>query len=230
MRVMRFLIFITISSLILGSLHYYVWIRLFRDPAWPQPWPRVGAVVLALLAVSVPAGLILFRRVLSTGRSLMVIPLVWLGASFLLLIAVAGLDLARLLGRAAAAFVVWWQGNTGPEDPTRRLAISRALAGTAALAAGGITAFAVREARGEVELREVPVRLERLPSALDGLIIAQVSDLHVGLTIGRAFVASVTEKLLSARADAIVVTGDLVDGTVEDLGALVEPLGRLSAR
>jgi len=160
----------------------------------------------------------------------MVVPLIWLGMAFLLLITVLGLDLARLLARGASALVAWWQGNAGPEDPSRRLAVARALAGAAAVAAGGITAFAVREARGEIETREVPVRLERLPPALDGLVVAQVSDLHVGLTIGRKFVAQVAEQLAAVRADAIVVTGDLVDGTVEELGALVEPLGRLSAR
>jgi len=76
----------------------------------------------------------------------------------------------------------------------------------------------------------VPVKLERLPRALDGLTLVQLSDLHVGLTIGRRFVESVVAEVARQRADAIVVTGDLVDGSVDELADLVAPLGALKAR
>jgi predicted MPP superfamily phosphohydrolase len=79
-----------------------------------------------------------------------------------------------------------------------------------ALAAGGALAWGYFEA-GWVRLREVPVRLERLPPELDGLRIAHLSDLHLGfpsrgeLAVERAF-AWVRER----RPELVVITGDLL--------------------
>ncbi|HJZ85594.1 MAG TPA: metallophosphoesterase [Polyangia bacterium] len=228
---MRFVIFLAVSTLILGSLHYYVWTRLFRDPAWPAPWPRVGALVMAALCLSIPLGFLLLRRFRDAGwHALRALPFVWLGAAFLLLVVVASLDLLYLLARGVSALLAWWRSDAGPLDPGRRILVKRALAGAAAAATGGLTILAVRSARGEILTREVPVKLERLPRALDGLTLVQLSDLHVGLTIGRRFVESVVAEVARQRADAIVVTGDLVDGSVDELADLVAPLGALKAR
>jgi uncharacterized protein len=58
-----------------------------------------------------------------------------------------------------------------------------------------------------LHLVEVPVRG---PAALRGLKLAQISDVHVGSRGGR-FLARVVRKANAARADYIMITGDLVD-------------------
>lgn len=73
------------------------------------------------------------------------------------------------------------------------------LGGAVALA-GAATARAVRGATGEPRVKEVPVRLARLPPALSGLTLAQISDLHVGPTIGEADVRRVVDLTNAARA------------------------------
>src|SRR5262249_3263030 len=138
--------------------------------------------------------------------------------------------LLYLLARGVGVLLAGWRSDAGPLDPGRRILVKRALAGPAAAATGRLTILAVRSARGEILTREVPVKLERLPRALDGLTLVQLSDLHVGLTIGRRFVESVVAEVARQRADAIVVTGDLVDGSVDGLADLVAPLGALKAR
>jgi predicted MPP superfamily phosphohydrolase len=117
-----------------------------------------------------------------------------------------------------------------PDDPARRLFVARAIAGTATLVAGGATAFAVRSATGPAEISEVQVRLERLPPALTGYTIAQITDLHVGPTIGARDVRRVVEQTNALRPDAIAITGDLVDGRVRDLLPAVAELQKLRAR
>ena len=57
----------------------------------------------------------------------------------------------------------------------------------------------------------------------------QLTDVHVGPTIGREFVASVVREANALAPDMVVITGDLVDGTVEQLRELVEPLRDLRA-
>jgi len=68
-----------------------------------------------------------------------------------------------------------------------------------------------------------------LPLELEGYRIVQWSDVHIGPTIQRAFVESLVERTNALNADAIVITGDLVDGYVEELRHSVEPLRDLRA-
>src|SRR5690606_8202247 len=59
--------------------------------------------------------------------------------------------------------------------------------------------------------------------------IAQISDIHVGPTIKRSYLNAIVNKVNQLGADAIAVTGDLVDGSVQHLAMHTEPLARLKA-
>jgi predicted MPP superfamily phosphohydrolase len=57
-----------------------------------------------------------------------------------------------------------------------------------------------------------------LPAALDGFRIAQISDIHVGPTIKRAFLERIVAQVNALDAHLVAITGDLVDGGVHELG------------
>ncbi len=76
---------------------------------------------------------------------------------------------------------------------------------------------------------EVSVTLPRLPARLDGFTIVQITDVHIGNTIGRAFVEAMVAEVAAARGDLIAITGDLVDGSVRRLAHAAEPLADLRA-
>ena len=86
------------------------------------------------------------------------------------------------------------------------------------------------DARRRPRVVDVEVPLPGLPPALHGFTIAQVSDVHIGPTIKRDFLRGIVEIVNSLQVDLVAVTGDLVDGSVEQLAAHVEPLSRLRAR
>ena len=88
----------------------------------------------------------------------------------------------------------------------------------------------VLRSRGDHEIVDVEVKLARLPKALDGFSIVQLSDLHVGMTIDREFVQRVVDQTNALSPDLVVLTGDLVDGRVEDLRDEAAPLGTLRSR
>jgi predicted MPP superfamily phosphohydrolase len=77
---------------------------------------------------------------------------------------------------------------------------------------------------------EIDIPVSNLPEGLEGFSIAQISDLHVGPTIKRRFVERIVSRVNRIGADAIAVTGDLVDGSVEDLSPHTGPLAGLAAR
>jgi predicted MPP superfamily phosphohydrolase len=79
-------------------------------------------------------------------------------------------------------------------------------------------------------VRHVQVPIEGLDSRLDGLRIAQISDLHVGPTIGALYVRRVVALTNGLAPDLIALTGDIVDGSVERLARQVAPLADLAPK
>src|SRR5438477_258347 len=78
-------------------------------------------------------------------------------------------------------------------------------------------ALATRTGTARAIVRELEVTLARLPRALDGFTIVQLTDVHVGPTIGREFIEDLVAKSNAAKPDLVCITGDLVDGSVERL-------------
>ena len=96
--------------------------------------------------------------------------------------------------------------------------------------AGLLTLVGFFNARRNAVVRSVDVSIAGLPRALHGFTIAQISDVHVGPTIRRRYVDAIVDTVNALDADMIAITGDLVDGSVEQLSPHTEPLARLSSR
>ena len=231
-RLFSFAVFLLVALSVLGGMHAYLWLRLVRDPGLAEPWRRTATVLFILLTLGVPAGLFALR--LGSGWIARLAPVAaatWLGIAFILFCTVAALDLARLTAQGFSFALDWLRLRTDPPaDPERRLFVARALAGGAVLLGGGTAVAAMRSATGPAEISEVPVKLARLPRALSGYTIAQISDLHVGPTIRERHVRRVVEQTNALRPDLVAITGDLVDGSVAELGAIVSELSNLRAR
>jgi predicted MPP superfamily phosphohydrolase len=231
-RVLSFVVFLSIALLVLGGMHAYLWARLVRDTALPEPWRRVATVAIAVAAILIPAAMIVSRFAdVPLARALPWIAFVWMGVAFLLFAALLVADAARVVAWAASHVRDWLAGaDTPPPDPARRQLVARAVAGTALAVVATATGAGVRRAAGPAEITEVPVKLPRLPPALDGFRIVQVTDLHVGPTIRRREVDRVAEQVNGLKPDLVVITGDLVDGTAHELGDIVEGLAAIRAR
>jgi predicted MPP superfamily phosphohydrolase len=91
-----------------------------------------------------------------------------------------------------------------------------------ALALGGLTAL-----RGPI-VEEVQLRVPGLHPDIDGLRIVQISDLHVGRNIRRAYVERAVERARQLAPDLVALTGDMVDGPVDRLAPHVAPLAALT--
>ena len=80
------------------------------------------------------------------------------------------------------------------------------------------------------DVRTVEITLPRLPAALDGFSIVQLSDIHIGPFLQREWLAGVVAKTNSLDPDIIALTGDMIDGSPEALRDDIAPLGELRAR
>jgi predicted MPP superfamily phosphohydrolase len=84
-------------------------------------------------------------------------------------------------------------------------------------------------ARRAPRVVEVTIPLRDLPAALNGFRIAQISDVHAGPTIKRAFLERIVAQVNALDAHLIAITGDLVDGSVSELSAHTDVLQELRA-
>jgi len=218
-------IFFAVLTLVVGGVHYYLWSRLVRAPDLGAPWSRWGTVLFVGLAALTPLGIAagrIFDR--SISRVLASVAYVWLGLAILLLFLLVTSEVLR-----AGVHGVSWL-SSGPLDPERRTLLSRGIAGTVSLLALGLGGVGTASALGEVAFRKVAVSLRRLPQALSGFRIVQLSDVHIGPTLGAAWLAGVVARVNSLDADLVVITGDLVDGSVADLREQVACLATLKSK
>jgi predicted MPP superfamily phosphohydrolase len=80
------------------------------------------------------------------------------------------------------------------------------------------------------KVKEISCSSLNLPEVMNGLTIAQISDLHVGPTIQKKYVSDVVQKTNSLNPDLIFVTGDLTDGLPDKLIEHLAPLKDLKSR
>ncbi len=224
-RVLGFTLFIAVACAIVGALHYYFWVRLVRDTQLPTPARQIATTALIALASILVLAPVLSRWVPGIGRPMAWPGFVWLGMMFFLAVALFGTDLLRLLA--------WLFGRVSGHavfDPSRRTLIARVFAGAALATVTGVTAAAVRAARRRVAVKRVEIILDRLPPAADGMRIVQLCDMHVGGLLSKNFVEEVVQTTNQLSPDVIAVVGDLVDGSVAQLGPAVAPMANLRAR
>ncbi len=220
---------------ILLTLHAYVAFRVVPDlGAWPVVQLTVGGL-LALSAVSIPGALLLLRRrgrALSVhGQRLKATGFLMVGLASSLLVFTLLRDGVLVLSQLAAWIVptAWAQPGWPAVWPDAgRLREYSALAvpilALSAASAGWIGA------RRTAAVRRVDIPIAGLAGSLAGFTIAQISDIHVGNTIGRDYVEAIVERVNRLQPDVVAITGDLVDGTVPDLAKDVAPLARLQSK
>ena len=198
------------------SLHLYIGWRLLAAPDGLGAPP---AVVLALLvsALATPSSLLL--RALKPSRQ--VDALSWIGLCWLGLFS---LTLSLTVARDALLALLWLF------MPSRLVLLSKLTAQGVAVLAPLLLVIGIYNARRTAAVRRVDVALADLPPELEGFTLAQLSDIHVGPTIKRGYLARIVRATNALDADVVVITGDVVDGSVRQLAAHVRPLADLTGR
>lgn len=203
-----------------ASLHLYVGVRIV------QALPGAAAAIFALLLVAstifIPLGLVARRLIRSRmANRLATTGLLFMGLGSSLLVLTVLRDALLLLAWIVAGFAP----TAMPLDSLR--AASAAAVPLLALCATSLGYFNARRTAG---VATVEVSLPGLPAPLQGFTIVQISDIHVGLTIRQRHVEAIVEAVNRLEPDVIAITGDLVDGSVAELGSQVAPLARLASR
>ncbi|RYF38318.1 MAG: metallophosphoesterase, partial [Comamonadaceae bacterium] len=201
--------------LLSALLHAYVGLRIL--PALPGAWaPAALALLLVAGAACTPLGLVARRH----ARQPLADRLTWVGLVFMGLLSSM---LVLTLLRDAALLAVWAITAFRPGSlPGAGISLATAVAVPAL--GSLLTLWGLVNARRTARTVTVEVPIAGLPAALQGFTIAQISDIHVGPTIKGPYLQSIVEQVNRMEPDLVAITGDLVDGSVAELGAHVAPL------
>ncbi|HFF6188255.1 metallophosphoesterase [Stenotrophomonas maltophilia] len=197
---------------------YVAW-RLF----WPLRMPIWMKVVLSLLLVSVAVQLRIVAMFWGTMASpeipKLAIASLATGSTAVLLLALfllvldAGLLVSRILRRPRAVSAL-------------RAPKLRPAAGVLALLVSG---YGVSQGMAVPKPRQIEVSIAGLPAAFDGYRVLQLSDIHASRLLTGDWVRRVVDDSNALKPDLIVITGDLIDGSVEARREDARPLADLHA-
>ena len=163
----------------------------------------------------------------SLGKTLSTIVRLWLAASFFGFVAVKSVGAIEWVINVAARHL-HHPGAAGGFSPSRRTFFQYAT-----VLAGGFPflaatyGFAAGRLRFTIERVDVPVA--NLPPELDGLRIAQLSDIHIGDYMPPREIARAVDMANDLQPHISFVTGDLISGEGDPLDACITELSRLRA-
>ena len=197
---------------LLIGLHVFVGVTLIPDLALGLFGNALAWGYLVLSAVLMRYGVL----VRGAGSAL----LAWSGLLAMgIFSSLAILELLRAFALVLASLAGW-----------ESAAIAQGSALAVIVAVAVVTLFGVFNARRTARVVERDIALHNLPPALEGFSIVQLSDIHVGPTIKKGYIDAIVRRVNGLLPDLVVITGDLVDGSVADLADDIAPLAELSAR
>lgn len=189
---------------ILAATHLYIWWRLVLP--LPSPVWQLATTMLLVLGPSFPATLFVGRRLpRDRARPWLLVGYLWFGFATYLLLGAAGSHLATACG------------------VNNQHAALAGIAAAAIVVIGGL----VKVARAPTVVR-VRVPIPKLP--VDAYRIVQLTDVHIGPLIGREYATKVVQAVNALDADAVVITGDFVDGRLSELREHIEPFRGMRAK
>ena len=202
----------TILICIVTVMHLYV---LWRACSVPLLVRRIGRKALVAAGVVLWVGLFFGIFVGHGGTGVLAATLefygmTWMAVLFLMSVCLLAVDLV-----------------TGFGFFLRRLAPS--LRGLALAVGGVLSVIALVQGLRAPVVREYDVHLAGLPREMDGTVIVAISDLHIGLLIGPAWLEARVAQVQAERPDLVVLLGDLHEGHGRPHEEVLPAFRRLSA-
>jgi len=218
---MGIIVFVSIVISIYGSLHFYLYRKIISQTHF-SGWVNMAISIFLVFMVIFPfiSRMVEYRRGVGVSYALTLVSYLWMGLFFYLLLMNLGVDLINVF----AGFIRW-----ASSGEYRSFLIPRSYPTffSILLISMGICVFAYFEALN-IGVSRITIETSKLPEHIEDLVIAQVSDLHLGVLVGEKRLKKVTSIIRGINPDIIVSTGDLVDENLDTMEGLEEELRRIN--
>jgi len=208
--------FLLTFFLLYGSLHLYIFLKIKGAFAFGT----IPTILLTLLLTIMVTAPVIVRVSERHGydlpaRLLSYVGYTWMGFAFLFLSFSLVIDLYRFIVYASGLILQMDYSYLAP-SPRSAFVIPLLLAAT-------VASYGYYEARC-IHNETVTIKSPKIPKHVGTLTIAQISDVHLGLNVGKERLKRILREVERAKPDILVSTGDLVDGQIDNLSGLAELL------
>jgi uncharacterized protein len=212
-------IFITTFVLLYSILHSYLF---FRARVALSMSPLASALFALFMVIMITAPILIRlsenAALPALARILSFVGYTWLGVLFLWVCSTIIFDIYRL-GIFALGKVL--------DKNLSFLTISiRSYFIIACVIVVLVSIYGIFEAR-VIKTSNIIIETRKLPAQASPLTIAQVSDIHLGLIVGKSRLESILRAVNAAQPDILVSTGDLVDGQMNGMEDVAEMLNQI---
>ncbi|EMJ96376.1 calcineurin-like phosphoesterase family protein [Leptospira alstonii serovar Pingchang str. 80-412] len=233
-QISRFLIFLSVFTLIIGLGYTYTGLRLIPNLS-SQSWISwFGWTLILVFTLSIPISYYISLTSEREGIQTVFSYLAFTGLGFFTIL----FSLVLLKDITAVSFYGFTKlfpnfdptQNTTGELIQRKEFLNRLLSFSVLGFAGGLTGIGFYQAHRKLKVISVDINENDLHTSLDGFKIVQISDIHIGPTIKKSFLEAVVKTVNELEPDLVAITGDLVDGPVSKLGRHITPLADLKSK
>jgi uncharacterized protein len=207
-------LFLLIYFSIYGGAHLYAFLKLKKGFALGLPAYIILSIFMILM-VAAPIAVRIAERhgYEDLARGFAYIGFTWMGLLFIFISASFFFDIYRLLHFLARMLV---------QNPLEAFTLSiRNFCILAILISFAVMTYGYFEALS-IRTEHVTVKTPKIPETIGRLRVVQISDVHLGLIVGKFRLNRILEKVKDARPDILVSTGDLVDGQMDELDTLTD--------
>lgn len=207
---MRVILFLSIFSLITGSISFYIFIRGLQAIPSGSSLRLPYIILFWIVAFSFIGGRLLENHVPPFLAELLVwTGSLWIAAMIYFLLAVVALDLIRLVNHCIPFY---------PAAVTNHYPQTKSIVGAGIVGIVGIVLLIghINSILPRVVTLNLPIA--RKWSKIDHLNIVAVSDVHLGIIVGRSRFDRIVNQINSMDPDLVLLPGDIVD---EDLAPVI---------
>jgi predicted MPP superfamily phosphohydrolase len=210
MKIMSTIIFFAIFFSVTGLISFYIFIRGLQSIPVDSSFRSAYTVVFWTVALSFAAGR-LFQEVLPSilADCLIWIGSFWIAAMLYFLMAVVALDVLRLVNHFIPFF---------PSAVTRDYAQTKYFTAAGVIGLIGILLLGGHINSMVPRIQKLDLTVAKKTAKIKSLNIVTVSDIHLGIIVGRSRFDRIVDKINELKPDLVLLPGDIVD---EDLTPVI---------
>jgi predicted MPP superfamily phosphohydrolase len=221
-RTAGFIIFFTIVLGVYFGGNFYIYKRAIQALHSGGTFLFLFRIFLLALILAFPVGHLVDHYCrCQASNFLSVIGSFWLAPMLYFFLTLVLIDLFRVINHYFMIFPQFI--NTNPVTAGRVLFIGVFLLVSLTLF------FGFKSARN-VKITRIDITLKKLSREHNALNIVQISDMHLGTIIHKKRLIEIVDKANALDPDLVLITGDLVDESVDRLEDMVEPLSKIKSR
>ncbi len=216
------ILFLLVYISIYGGVHVYAFLKLRKG----LELGILANVLMALLMLLMVAAPVVVRLLEHNGedtlaRGLAWVGFVWMGFIFLFISVSFFFDIYKAIHFLARHLT---------QSPLENLTLSlRTFCLLSIFLSFTIVIYGYFEALN-IRTEHITITTGKLPQKIDKIRIAQISDVHLGLIVGKSRLNRIRQKVRDAQPDMLVSTGDLVDGQMDSPEMLTGMLRNIPTR